>query len=104
MIGWLSSDILSVYHSLCDWLVVLSSAEALQTIIQLRGEKDMYEAWKNHVKVEEVRWTEEKARSILNEWQRKFTDVSAVMSPFMEFQEFRKFEMFFQEIYHHSSC
>lgn len=56
--------------------MLLLSAEALQTIIQLRGEKDMYEAWKNNIKVSEVKWTEEKAKAILNEWQRKFTNVS----------------------------
>ncbi|XP_072172750.1 protein patched homolog 1-like [Diadema setosum] len=54
---------------------VINSGEALQTVIQLRGEKDMYEAWKNHIKVDEIRWTEDKARSILEEWQRKFTNV-----------------------------
>eukprot|EP00057_Strongylocentrotus_purpuratus_P022786 XP_011677260.1 PREDICTED: protein patched homolog 1 isoform X1 [Strongylocentrotus purpuratus] len=53
----------------------VESAEALQTIIQLRGEKDMYEAWKNNIKVSEVKWTEEKAKAILNEWQRKFTNI-----------------------------
>ena len=31
---------------------------------------------KNNIKVSEVRWTEEKAKAILDEWQRKFTDVS----------------------------
>ncbi|XP_022105455.1 protein patched homolog 1-like isoform X2 [Acanthaster planci] len=51
----------------------IKSAEALQSIIQLKGQKMMYEAWKGNYKVDEIRWTAEKAGAIVEEWQRKFT-------------------------------
>nr|WJJ61139.1 Patched [Patiria miniata] len=53
----------------------ITSAEALQSIVQLKGQKMMYEAWKGNYKVDEIRWTAEKAGAIVEEWQRKFTQV-----------------------------
>ncbi|KAJ8039814.1 Protein patched-like 1 [Holothuria leucospilota] len=53
----------------------IESAEALQSIIQLKGEQDMYHAWENHQKVSNIRWDRQKAAQILQEWQRKFTEV-----------------------------
>ncbi|KAG1667437.1 Protein patched 1 [Nymphon striatum] len=47
-------------------------AEALQTIIQLMGEKDMYDFWADHYKVHNIDWTPQKSRQILEAWQREF--------------------------------
>ena len=51
-------------------------AEALQSIILLKGETAMYEYWKEDYKTYNIEWTQEKARLILEAWHRKFTDVS----------------------------
>lgn len=50
-------------------------AEALQTIIQLMAEKEMYEFWQDHIKVHNLDWTIDKAKKVLEAWQRKFTEV-----------------------------
>ncbi|XP_071837181.1 protein patched homolog 1-like isoform X2 [Apostichopus japonicus] len=52
----------------------IKSAEALQTVIQLKGEQDMYNSWRNHDKVAGTRWSREKALEVLDAWQRKFTE------------------------------
>lgn len=51
------------------------SAEALQSLILLNGQKEMYEKYKGDFKVDEIRWTPEKAKSIVDEWERQFTKV-----------------------------
>ena len=48
-------------------------ANAFQSIIQLMGELDMYTFWKNDYKVHNIEWSVEKARMVLEAWQRKFT-------------------------------
>ncbi|CAI9725752.1 protein patched homolog 1-like [Octopus vulgaris] len=48
-------------------------AEALQSIIQLMGEKDMFEYYQNVRKVRTIDWTMNKAKMILETWHRKFT-------------------------------
>ncbi|KAI9550392.1 putative hedgehog receptor patched [Daphnia sinensis] len=48
-------------------------AEALQSILQLMGEKDMYEYWSQTYRVHNLEWSQEKAADILHAWQRKFT-------------------------------
>nr|XP_021192438.2 protein patched [Helicoverpa armigera] len=50
----------------------LRSAKALQTVVQLMGEREMYEYWADHYKVHHVGWTQEKAAAVLDSWQRKF--------------------------------
>ncbi|XP_074605757.1 protein patched isoform X2 [Brevipalpus obovatus] len=47
-------------------------ASALQSIIQLMAEQDMFEYWKPHYKVHNIDWSVEKARMVLEAWQRKF--------------------------------
>lgn len=47
-------------------------ASALQSIIQLMDEQDMFEYWQNHYKVHNIDWNVEKARIVLEAWQRKF--------------------------------
>lgn len=51
-------------------------AEALQTIIQLMAEKELFEFWRDHIKVHNLDWSRDKARKVLEAWQRKFTEVS----------------------------
>lgn len=54
----------------------LRSARALQTVVQLMGEREMYEYWSDHYKVHHVGWSQEKAAAVLDAWQRKFAAVS----------------------------
>ncbi|GBP11019.1 Protein patched [Eumeta japonica] len=50
----------------------LRSARALQTVVQLMGEREMFEYWADNYKVHHVGWTQEKAAAVLDAWQRKF--------------------------------
>ena len=50
-------------------------AEALQSIVQLMGEKEVYDYHRETYRVQNIEWTQEKARSVLNAWQRQFTQV-----------------------------
>lgn len=59
----------------------LRSARALQSVVQLMGEREMYEYWADHYKVHHVGWTQEKAAAVLDSWQRKFANVSIVYHP-----------------------
>lgn len=57
----------------------LKKAKALQTVIQLMTEREMYEFWNGHYKVHHIGWTPEKAAQVLNSWQKKFSnEVSAI--------------------------
>ena len=58
----------------------LCSAEALQTIINLMDEEEIYQFWvesngflKN--KVQHINWNVKAAKTVLNAWQRKFVKV-----------------------------
>nr|XP_006822692.1 PREDICTED: protein patched homolog 1 [Saccoglossus kowalevskii] len=53
----------------------IKSGEALQTIVELMGEQQMYQKWVNDWKINDIDWTQEKAKAVLEEWQRKFTKV-----------------------------
>ncbi|XP_054706725.1 LOW QUALITY PROTEIN: protein patched homolog 1-like [Uloborus diversus] len=53
---------------------IVRYALLLQTIIQLMAEKEMYEFWQDHIKVHNLDWTVEKAKKVLEAWQRKFTE------------------------------
>ncbi|KAL0850981.1 hypothetical protein ABMA28_006876 [Loxostege sticticalis] len=72
----------------------LRSAKALQTVVQLMGEREMYEYWSDHYKVHHVGWNQEKAAAVLDAWQRKFaTEVrkmttSEAVSPSYSFYPF----------------
>lgn len=54
----------------------LRSARALQTVVQLMGEREMYEYWADEYRVHHINWNQEKAAAILDAWQRKFAAVS----------------------------
>lgn len=57
----------------------LRTARALQSVVQLMGEREMYEYWADHYKVHHVGWTQEKAAAVLDSWQRKFAAVSILL-------------------------
>lgn len=50
-------------------------AKALQSIVQLMAEQDMFEYWQNHYKVHNIEWSIDKAKQVLEAWQRKFAEV-----------------------------
>lgn len=50
-------------------------AEALQSMVQLMGSKNLYEYWLDHYRVHHVDWSQEKAALLLQAWQNKFTEV-----------------------------
>lgn len=52
----------------------LKKSKALQTVIQLMTEREMYESWNGHYKVHHIGWTPEKAAQVLNSWQKKFSN------------------------------
>ncbi|KAG8230581.1 hypothetical protein J437_LFUL004494, partial [Ladona fulva] len=56
-------------------------AKALQTVVQLMGERELYEFWSDDYKVHHVDWTQEKASLVLDTWQRRFSEeVKRLMS------------------------
>ncbi|XP_055314912.1 protein patched-like isoform X4 [Sitodiplosis mosellana] len=58
----------------------LKRAKALQTVIQLMTEREMFESFKGHWDVHHMGWSQEKAAAVLNAWQRKFSnEVSKIM-------------------------
>ena len=48
-------------------------AKALQTVVQLMGERELFEFWSETYKVHHVEWTQEKAALVLDTWQRRFS-------------------------------
>ncbi|KAL7737873.1 hypothetical protein ACLKA6_006249 [Drosophila palustris] len=51
----------------------LKKAKALQTVVQLMTEKEMYDQWQDNYKVHHIGWTQQKAAEVLNAWQRNFS-------------------------------
>jgi len=62
---------------LCDIFDVccVFSADALQSLLQLLGEKDLYDYHRDTYKVHGIGWSVDKARQVLDAWRRKFTEV-----------------------------
>lgn len=54
----------------------LKKARALQTVVQLMTEKEMFEYWSTHYKVHHIDWTQDKAAAVLDAWQQKFSEVN----------------------------
>ncbi|GFT84485.1 protein patched [Nephila pilipes] len=50
-------------------------AEALQTIIELMSEEEMFKFWKDHIKVHNLDWNVDKAKMVLEAIQRRITEV-----------------------------
>ncbi|KAJ8936504.1 hypothetical protein NQ314_012368 [Rhamnusium bicolor] len=48
--------------------------KALQTVVQLMGEHELYEFWSGHYKVHHIGWNKDKATLVLNAWQKKFAE------------------------------
>lgn len=56
-------------------------ATALQTVIQLMTERELYESWDGHYRVHQYSWSPEKAGKILRAWQKKFSnEVKQIMA------------------------
>lgn len=51
----------------------LIHASALQTVVQIMGEREMYEYWDQTYKVHHLDWTPEKAAKVIEAWQRAFS-------------------------------
>lgn len=60
----------------------LRSARALQTVVQLMGEREMFDYWAESYKVHHVGWSQQKAAAVLDAWQRKFASVSIFIGGF----------------------
>lgn len=54
----------------------IKQAKALQTVVQLMGEHELYEFWSRTYKVHHVGWSQEKAALVLNAWQKRFSQVN----------------------------
>ncbi|KAL4119130.1 hypothetical protein QTP88_011981 [Uroleucon formosanum] len=52
----------------------IQNAEALQSVLQLMGEKELYEFWLQSYKVLHFSWDQEKAALVLKMWQKKFNE------------------------------
>ncbi|XP_061399904.1 protein patched [Musca vetustissima] len=59
----------------------LKRAKAIQTVVQLMTEKEMFDFWNENYKVHHISWTPEKAAEVLNAWQRNFSkEVENIMN------------------------
>lgn len=52
----------------------LTRAAALQTVVQLMGERELYDFLANTYRVHHIDWTQEKAAKVLETWQRMFSN------------------------------
>lgn len=52
----------------------LTRAAALQTVVQLMGERELYDFLANTYRVHHIDWTQEKAAKVLETWQRVFSN------------------------------
>lgn len=48
-------------------------ANAIQSVIQMMGEQEMFDFWAKDYKVHNIDWSMEKAKQVLEAWQRKFS-------------------------------
>ena len=63
------------YHFEQNYQTIHYRGEALQSIIQLMAEKEMYQYWSENYKTHNIGWSVDKAKAVLEAWQRKFTQV-----------------------------
>ena len=49
-------------------------------MIQVMGEKDFYEYQKGTYKVHSTEWTQNKAKLVLDAWEKEFTRVNLIIS------------------------
>ena len=58
----------------------LCRADALQSVVQLMGEKQMFEHYETEgLKVSSISWSQEKAKEVLTAWQHEFNKVSILI-------------------------
>ena len=57
-------------------IVCVCSARAIQSIIQLTGEDNLYDMYWDDVKTIRMDWNRETAAEVIQTWQRAFVDVS----------------------------
>ena len=50
----------------------------MQSVLQLMGEKEMYDYWSQTYRVHNLEWSQAKAADILDAWQKKFTEVKKI--------------------------
>eukprot|EP00095_Tigriopus_kingsejongensis_P000792 maker-scaffold67_size430214-snap-gene-3.36 protein:Tk00792 transcript:maker-scaffold67_size430214-snap-gene-3.36-mRNA-1 annotation:"patched 1 " len=48
-------------------------AKGLQSVVQLMGEKDLFDFWSDTYRIQSLGWSREKASQILADWQAKFS-------------------------------
>lgn len=53
----------------------IKQAKALQTVVQLMGEHELFEYYAETYKVHHIGWNQEKAAIVLKAWQKQFTEV-----------------------------
>lgn len=53
----------------------IKQAKALQTVVQLMGEHELFEYYAETYKVHHIGWNQEKAAVVLRAWQKQFTEV-----------------------------
>lgn len=53
----------------------IKQAKALQTVVQLMGEHELFEYYSDTYKVHHIGWNQEKAAIVLKAWQKQFTEV-----------------------------
>lgn len=56
----------------------IKRAKALQSVVQLMGEHELFEYYFGSYKVHQAGWSQEKASLVLNAWQKQFTQVSLI--------------------------
>ncbi len=54
-------------------------AKGLQSVIQLMGEKDLFDYWSDTYKTHTMSWTPSRAGEILAQWQRSFSEEVATL-------------------------
>lgn len=57
----------------------LKKARALQTVVQLMTEKEMFDYWIEDYRVHNIEWTPKKAAAVLDAWQREFSKVRTIL-------------------------
>lgn len=66
----------------------IQRAHALQTVVQLMGERELHEFWSDTYKVHHIDWSQEKAARVLDTWQKSFSQV-IIFSIFLVYDHFQ---------------
>ncbi|XP_053325363.1 protein patched homolog 2 [Spea bombifrons] len=69
----------------------LKSAEALQSMYLLMSPGQLYEHYKDDYEIHDINWNEEKAKAILESWQRKFVEQAQKSVPRNSSQDIHAF-------------